>query len=188
MARWPRLNLPALRVRNDGLIAGGLLEQFSRALRTWGQYVDDRLTPSDAQMFTPRLTATTANPNLGADGLRVGWFTRIGDQVHFEFAFKFDGAGIAQGTGTYEISLPVTPRSVSKPVTSAGIPRGFVHIFDDSAGQSKQYYASVATTGRLRMRTLNSAAFASTADITNATVGLTFAADDLLAGQVTYFA
>ena len=136
----------------------------------------------DVQAFNPTLTATTTNPNLGTTGSSVGWYSRVGDLVYFQFVLTFGGTGIAQGSGTYQISLPVTPKSIT---SSSVTPRGWVTLSDSGVGQ-RQVFAIIGTAIELRSASL--ATFTATASLTDATDGITWAAGDVIAGAVTYHA
>lgn len=57
--------------------------------------------------YTPTLTASVANPTLGSGSSATSWYIQIGDLVHYYGAIAFGTAGVAAGTGTYRVSLPV---------------------------------------------------------------------------------
>lgn len=57
--------------------------------------------------FTPTLTASGGNPNLGAGGSAAGRYCQIGKVVFGQFDIVF-GTGSSAGNGTYLIALPVT--------------------------------------------------------------------------------
>lgn len=59
------------------------------------------------QTYTPTLTGTVSNPNLGSTGTIVGSFVRIGQFVHGHVLATFAGSGVAVGSGNYVVSLPV---------------------------------------------------------------------------------
>lgn len=80
--------------------------------------------------YTPTLTASTVNPNLGATGTAVGRKVRVGDLVVALGAFTFGGAGVAAGTGDYRFGLP---HESTSSVSSSFMP-GFCRVFDSSAG------------------------------------------------------
>jgi len=63
--------------------------------------------------YTPVLTATTADPTLGAGSVQSGWYKRIGKTVHFVAAVRFGTSGILVGTGSYFVSLPVAAHAAN---------------------------------------------------------------------------
>ena len=60
--------------------------------------------------YTPTLTATVSNPNMGSGATRQGRYIRYGRTVTVEVILIF-GSGMSAGSGFYEISLPVTART-----------------------------------------------------------------------------
>lgn len=70
----------------------GSLERYASS----GKFID----------FTPTLTGSTADPNLGATGTATGRYTRHGDWTFAIGDIRFAGAGVAAGTGDYRIGLP----------------------------------------------------------------------------------
>lgn len=66
----------------------------------WGFYLDT------ADTYTPSLTATATNPNLGDTGTATGWWQRNGHFISGGAIFQFSGSGVSGGTGLYQISLP----------------------------------------------------------------------------------
>jgi len=60
--------------------------------------------------YTPALTATTTNPTLGTGSTAVGRYKQNGKDVSGWATIKF-GSGGSAGSGTYEISLPVAPKT-----------------------------------------------------------------------------
>lgn len=57
--------------------------------------------------YTPTLTASGANPNLGVAGTITGKYKQVGKTVHFKIRAQFGTSGTANGTGSYTFSLPV---------------------------------------------------------------------------------
>jgi hypothetical protein len=188
MARPSRLNLPPFGYRRgppptDQQIPLGMPELFARTITDWSRGLDSTMATAFTAPYLPQLTAVTADPNLGADGTAEGLFTRIGDLVHYEFRFEFIGAGIAQGSGIYLIS---TPTPVDTIQTSVHTSLGMVTVLDASVG-TRRFVTRNAVTA-LALRPINATAYAADADVTDATVGLTFAAGDTISGAVTYLA
>lgn len=57
--------------------------------------------------FTPVLSASTVNPNIGDTGTATAEWARYGDFVVYYGDIRFAGVGVSAGTGTYTISTPV---------------------------------------------------------------------------------
>jgi hypothetical protein len=60
--------------------------------------------------WTPILTGTTTNPNIGSTGSNIGRYQVFGKTVHWNITIISGGTGIATGSGQYELSLPVTAK------------------------------------------------------------------------------
>jgi hypothetical protein len=74
----------------------------------------DNLRQSAWTQYTATLIGHPTEPSLGANGYSVGWWTRQADRfIVGRFAIQFAGAGIAAGSGIYEISLPFAMTYVS---------------------------------------------------------------------------
>lgn len=63
------------------------------------------------ETWTPALTASVTNPNLGSTGVVSGRYARVNKIVIGQASFTFNGAGIAAGAGFYLFSLPITAQS-----------------------------------------------------------------------------
>jgi hypothetical protein len=59
------------------------------------------------QTYTPALTATVTNPALGSTGVISGSFKRRDGMCTWTARFEFGGAGIAAGSGDYQLSVPI---------------------------------------------------------------------------------
>jgi len=94
------------------------------------------------ESWTPALTASVANPNLGATGSSVGRFARINKTIFGNASFTFNGGGIAAGTGFYFCSLPVTAQG-------AGLVAGTVFVIDVSTFASTINICETNTVNRL---------------------------------------
>lgn len=71
--------------------------------------------------YTPTLTASTTNPNLGSTGTIVAAFTRVGKTVHWRAVLQSGGTGISAGSGTYNLTLPVAIRAgLPFPIVGSG--------------------------------------------------------------------
>lgn len=87
---------------------------------------------SEVTLYTPTLTAATANPNLGTDPERNGMWVQIGPLCHVWFEIQFGtGGSVSAGTGQYRVGLPV-------PVLDGGLTRV-------TLGSGRAIDASVAT-------------------------------------------
>ena len=67
------------------------------------------------ETWTPVLTASVTNPNLGSTGSSVGRYTRINKLVIAQTNFTFGGTGVNAGSGIYKSSLPFTAQGSSWP-------------------------------------------------------------------------
>jgi len=94
------------------------------------------------ETYTPVLTASVANPNLGATGSSVGRYARINKTIFGNAAFTFNGAGIAAGTGFYFCSLPFTAQG-------AGLTVGSLIAIDVSSFASTVNICQTDTVNRL---------------------------------------
>ncbi len=56
--------------------------------------------------YTPVLTGSTSNPNLGSGGQAQGWYHVNGQHVSVWFMVRFGTSGTSFGSGFYEISGP----------------------------------------------------------------------------------
>lgn len=79
--------------------------------------------------YTPTLTASTTNPTLGSGSTVFGSYSQVGKIVTVKFMFIFGSSGTNAGSGTYRVSLPVTPVGDS-------IPSGNIFIFDSSTSNA----------------------------------------------------
>lgn len=78
-----------MRITSAGLITG-----TGTSLGAWTSY-------------TPTLTASTTNPTLGTGSTASGSYMQIGKVCIFRVRIVFGTSGVAAGSGTYLISLPV---------------------------------------------------------------------------------
>jgi len=60
------------------------------------------------ETWTPTLSGSVTNPNLGTTGTRDGKYCRINKTIIATANFTFNGVGIAAGSGFYKCSLPFT--------------------------------------------------------------------------------
>jgi hypothetical protein len=81
--------------------------------------------------YTPTLTASSSDPTLGSGSSATGHYTRIGRTIIGRLRVAFGTSGTAAGSGTYRLSLPVTPAT---PTVSQIVGSGSVR--DSSSGNS----------------------------------------------------
>jgi hypothetical protein len=79
--------------------------------------------------WTPTLTAVTTSPTMGTGAVRTGTYEQVGKRVTARGTVKFGTSGSAAGSGIYEVSLPVTARSLS-PGRQQGSATAFSHAGD----------------------------------------------------------
>lgn len=77
-----------------GFFTGTTVEAVLQEISTFADYV-------------PALTASVTSPTLGSGSSITGRYVRIGDIVIVWVEIKFGSSGVAAGSGTYRISLPV---------------------------------------------------------------------------------
>ena len=94
------------------------------------------------ETWTPALTASVANPNLGTTGSSTGRYARINKTIFGNAVFTFNGAGIAAGTGFYFCSLPFTAQG-------AGLTAGSLIAIDVSTFASTVNICQTDTVNRL---------------------------------------
>lgn len=85
--------------------------------------------------YTPLLTAATTNPNLGATGTTVGRFLSIDNLVLAWGNISWSGTGVAQGSGSYRISLPL-PVDSSYISADLDVPIGTMRLFSGPTARS----------------------------------------------------
>lgn len=86
--------------------------------------------------YTPVLTGSVTNPNIGTTGTVTGFYQKINRTVYFRILVTFGGTGISIGSGVYLFTLPSTP------VTENNAPSviGTLNYEDQSASKT---YAGV---------------------------------------------
>jgi hypothetical protein len=137
--------------------------------------------------YAAALTATTTNPNLGADGTSVGSYHRNGHSIIGFAQFFFSGAGLSAGSGAYQISLPFnadTSIMVASTTVGAGaqIGTGFLRDSDTSANHT---IVNVQLASASVVRLIRSA---SNAAITNAFPPIAWATGDRISINFSYVA
>jgi hypothetical protein len=92
--------------------------------------VRDKFTALQAAWtsYTPVLTGSTTNPTLGTGGVIFGKYMQVGKTISVFGAYKFGTSGFTTGSGTYNISLPVTGLTQSQTVmgSAVGSPNGSI--------------------------------------------------------------
>jgi hypothetical protein len=141
---------------------------------------------SVSNAYAAALTATTTNPNLGADGTSVGSYHRSGHLITGFAQFFFSGAGLSAGSGAYEISLPFnadTSVMVASTLVGAGaqIGTGFLR---DSEPTTGHLIVNVQLVSASAVRLIRSA---SNGAVTNATP-FTWATGDRISINFSYVA
>lgn len=137
--------------------------------------------PDTVGTYTPTLTGSVTNPNLGSTGSAQGRYIRSGRLVVIQFHFTFNGTGISQGSGTVQIGLP----DIGETGFSSSVPVGTAITRDMSAAQSVDSTLHF-TAGALVPYNINTS-LAALGARTWATIGVTFAATDIIAGQAMMY-
>ena len=65
------------------------------------------------ETWTPALTGSTTNPNLGSTGTSTGRYAQINKIVIGNANFTFNGVGITSGVGIFLCSLPITAKATN---------------------------------------------------------------------------
>lgn len=133
------------------------------------------------ETWTPALTASTTSPTLGTGSTVAGKYTRINKLVVANFSITFGTSGVAAGTGTYRISVPIN--SVGTQVFQQN-ELGSVLIRDASTQNTMMCHAYFDNVAYFIL------AYPGTyggilANVTNA-APWTWAASDTLSGQIIY--
>jgi len=83
--------------------------------------------------YTPSLTATSVNPNVGSTAVRDGQYQVVDGRCRGRATVYAQGSGIAAGTGSYRVSLPVPVRYLpNTSITPIGY--GLLYIGNPAAG------------------------------------------------------
>lgn len=137
----------------------------------------------DADEYTPTLTASTTDPNVGSTGSIVGWFHRAGPLVHVWVRVLFDGSGVDPGSGIFIVSLPVAADTTIHNVgvggaTGSAVGSGVIRD-DGTAGNSSTVVPTLRTASAVMFK---GAGFAS---VTHDSP-FTWAAGDRISFHATY--
>lgn len=125
--------------------------------------------------YTPQLTATTTNPGMGSTALRQGRYIREGRRVTVEVILEFAGTNLTAGSGTYEVSLPVTART-----QSTGRRTGPAYAWDDSASNMADGIVYIDESATTKVR------FCIDSNVVTAAAPWTWADGDQLGFTLTY--
>ena len=143
---------------------------------SWVTIADTDFTPFGAwTAYTPSLTASTTNPNIGSTGNIGGRYIQIGKTVIGQAKVVFGGTGVSAGSGVYYISLPVT-------ALNAGQVEGQFFAQDESAAARQIGSAWSDTTTKLAFFYDGASGYPAVA----ASAPWTWAANDILACKFVY--
>lgn len=95
--------------------------------------------------YSPTLTASGGNPNLGSTGTASGAAKIIGKTCDWRAVFVWSGTGVSAGSGYWVVSLPATPRGAFA-IVGHGF---FFHAASD--GSTFHHVELDSTTGGARM-------------------------------------
>jgi hypothetical protein len=134
---------------------------------------------ADDGTWTPTLTASVGNPNLGAAPTRTGVYHRTGLLVNVWFQIVF-GTAPSAGTGTYQ--LEDLPFDVDVLVSGAGTGGG-IRLVDSSSSTAQMVFPRIQSATQVLMQTT-----AQPTALVTAAVPWTWAAGDSLTGGFSYIA
>jgi hypothetical protein len=164
-------------------------QEFGHRIRAWlemnppdiplsalaGRMSSQNFRQSAWTEYTPALTASTTSPTLGSGSAVRGQWTRQADRtIHADVRIDFGTSGVAAGSGTYRVSLPVDAAYLS----AAAIGSGWV--FDSSVTTYKPVTVVYAGSSLA-----NLVSDSSTGLVTNA-IPWIWAASDVIALNLTY--
>jgi hypothetical protein len=134
-----------------------------------------------ATSFTPTLTASSSNPNLGTGGTATGYYHRNGHLITVWVNITFGSSGTSAGSGTYSIAQPVAADS-SLYAPSWGLGSIFLVDADTAANRDLVVVEYItATTVRMRPNKL-------TGTLVTHAVPFGWTANDNLFGSWSYLA
>lgn len=143
---------------------------------SWVTVGDTDFTPfSSWTSYTPSLTASTTNPNLGSTGSTSGAYMQIGKMVYGRAKFTFGGTGISAGSGVYYLSLPISS-------AVAGWTIGVAFAQDDSTGARQVLTCWLNNSSRIEFMYDGASGYPGA----TATAPWVWAANDFLACEFTY--
>lgn len=130
--------------------------------------------------YTPAITGSGGNPNLGTTGTAEGRWTLWGGKwCTYRGAIQWGGTGVTAGSGQYLISLPFT----SSPSIANGVSNvGHIMLRDNSGGPALRTGACYITTSQTTF-----GMFEATTGLVTATVPWTWGgASDYISWTITY--
>lgn len=129
--------------------------------------------------WTPVLRATTTNPTLGTGATQLSHVWLNGNHVTLWFQITFGTSGVVAGSGNYSIALPAAYPAMAGHLD---VTLGTIRLVDSSGGPAVKLAIPTLNLAaqEFTMRTTDTAAV-----VTNA-VPWTWAASDVIAGQVSY--
>lgn len=98
--------------------------------------------------FTPVLGASTTAPTLGTGSSVVGTFLRYGHRIEGQGDITFGTSGVAAGSGSYTVLLPV---ACTGALITNGSTVGSGTFFDSSAGRFYVFKLIAVSTTTARM-------------------------------------
>jgi hypothetical protein len=101
--------------------------------------IDAWAGPSAIQSYSPVLTASVTNPTLGTGGFTVGYYVENFDFIYTWGEFRFGTAAHNQGSGTFEVTLPLPAATIAPPDGGSGVgPQiGVSRVWDNSSGATR---------------------------------------------------
>lgn len=129
--------------------------------------------------YVPVLTASSSNPTLGTGNVAVGKYTYLpGGMIKYRFYVQFGTASVATGSGTYQISLPLTAADALAGASVEDCGSGIVR---DSSGATQRQATLVILSSTLDKLIM----YADDVPVT-AVAPWTWAASDYLTGSIVY--
>lgn len=111
--------------------------------------------------YVPTLTAVSVNPNVGTTPDSFGWYVQMGKRIFGRAHIQMGGTGIAGGTGSYRILLPVSCGLTgaptigrwywSRPGSPGSTQMGVLQLVD--ATHAKMMFTDATTAGEMRSDT-----------------------------------
>jgi hypothetical protein len=102
-------------------------------------------------VYTPVLTATSSNPNLGTGPVQFGRWIKEGTAARVAIFLQFGSASIGVGSGIYEVSLPTECPVAADWFTGIEIVTGAGFAIENSSGLRRQMAIKVIGTSKIRL-------------------------------------